>query len=68
MPIATVTESFCLEDFMANPPDDMEWVDGQLVAKTGMTVRHSWIQSRLVWYWKNYMAQYPPLPTLFESP
>lgn len=53
---ATVTESFSLEDFMANPPDHMEWVDGQLVEKTGMTVRHSLIQARLVWYWRNYIT------------
>jgi Uma2 family endonuclease len=32
----------------------MEWVDGQLVAKTGMTIRHSLIQSRLDGYWRNY--------------
>ncbi len=56
MAIATVTESFSLQDFMANPPDHMEWVDGQLVEKTGMTVRHSRIQSSLLWYWKNYMT------------
>jgi Uma2 family endonuclease len=57
MPIATVTESFSLEDFMANPPEHMEWVDGQLVEKTGMTVRHSRIQSRLDYYWSNYINE-----------
>ncbi len=51
---ATVTESVSLEDFLANPPEQMEWVDGQLVEKTGMTVRHSLIQSRLDCYWRNY--------------
>ena len=25
-----VKDDFSLEDFMANPPDRMEWVDGQL--------------------------------------
>ncbi|MBD1927726.1 Uma2 family endonuclease [Trichocoleus sp. FACHB-90] len=57
MAIATVTESFSLEDFIANPPDGMEWVDGQLVEKTGMTVRHSGVQANLAWYWKNYITQ-----------
>ncbi len=56
MAIATVTESFSLEDFMANPPDYMEWVDGELVEKTGITVRHSRIQSRLDCYWRNYIT------------
>lgn len=54
---ATVTESFSLEDFMANPPEQMEWVDGQLVEKTGITVKHSQIQARLARYWGNYVTQ-----------
>jgi Uma2 family endonuclease len=54
MVTATVTEGISLEDFLANPPEHMEWVDGQLVEKTGMTVRHSRIQGRLVRYWGNY--------------
>ncbi|MBD2182438.1 Uma2 family endonuclease [Planktothrix sp. FACHB-1355] len=55
MAIATVTESFSLEDFMANPPEQMEWVNGQLVEKTGMTVKHSRVQCRLGRYWGNYI-------------
>jgi len=54
MVTATVTEGISLEDFLANPPEHMEWVDGQLVEKTGMTLRHSRIQGRLVRYWGNY--------------
>lgn len=33
MVTATITESLSLEDFLAHPPDAMEWVDGQLVEK-----------------------------------
>lgn len=29
-----VGNNFTLEDFTANPPDNMEWVDGQLVEKS----------------------------------
>ena len=54
MVTATVTEGISLEDFLANPPEHMEWVDGQLVEKTGITVRHSLIQGKLVRYWGNY--------------
>jgi Uma2 family endonuclease len=54
MVTATVTEGISLEDFLANPPEHMEWVDGQLVEKTGTTVRPSRIQGRLVRYWGNY--------------
>ncbi len=54
---ATVTEGFSLEEFMANPPERMEWVDGQLVETTGMTVKHSRIQGNLVFYWKKYKIE-----------
>ncbi|SKB14346.1 conserved hypothetical protein [Planktothrix sp. PCC 11201] len=59
MAIATVTETetFSLEDFIANPPDHQEWVDGQLVEKIGMTIKHSRIQSRLDFYWRNYINE-----------
>jgi len=48
------TGVFSLEDFMRNPPDGMEWVDGQLVEKNGMTLEHSEIQANLAFYWKSY--------------
>jgi Uma2 family endonuclease len=59
MAIATLTETetFSLEDFMANPPDHQEWVDGQLVEKTGMTIKHSRMQCRLGRYWGNYAIE-----------
>lgn len=43
-----------LEDFLSHPPEHAEWVDGQLVETTGMTLRHSQIQLRLGSYWRNY--------------
>jgi hypothetical protein len=30
---AVVSENFTLEDWMRNPPEHMEWVDGKLVEK-----------------------------------
>ncbi|MEW5858668.1 MAG: Uma2 family endonuclease [Cyanobacteriota bacterium] len=51
---AVVPANFSLEDFMANPPDDMEWVDGQLVEKNGMTLKHGEIQGNLYFYWRSY--------------
>jgi Uma2 family endonuclease len=57
-----------LEDWMANPPEHTEWVDGKLVEKypyfegdekliekSGMTLKHSRIQSRLARHWGNYL-------------
>lgn len=53
---ATIIEStpISLEQWMQNPPDDREWVDGELVEKNGMTLKHSRIQSNLGTCWKNY--------------
>jgi Uma2 family endonuclease len=44
-----------LDEFLLHPSDDYEWVDGQLIEKTGMTLRHGQIQSRLSYYWRSYM-------------
>ncbi|MEG4230739.1 Uma2 family endonuclease [Microcoleus sp. Pol11C3] len=43
-----------LEEFLVRPADRMEWVDGNLVEKTGMTFKHSLAQSKLARYWGNY--------------
>lgn len=45
-----------LEDFVNHPVDGAEWVDGQVVEKTGMTVKHGVIQGRLSRYWGNYVS------------
>ena len=43
-----------LEQWMQNPPDNTEWVDGELVEKNGMTLKHSRIQLKLGICWRNY--------------
>jgi Uma2 family endonuclease len=43
-----------LEEFLVKPTDRMEWVDGNLVEKTGMTFKHSLAQSKLARFWGNY--------------
>ena len=45
---------FSLEDWMQNPPDRQEWVNGQLLEKNGMTLKHSKSQGNLYFYWRNY--------------
>jgi Uma2 family endonuclease len=58
MAIATlIEEKFSLEDFLANPPENQEWVNGQLMEKTDMTIKHSQIQSRLDRKWGNYIIE-----------
>lgn len=59
-----------LEEYLANPPDGMEWVDDRLVEKRPliwnaqqyqeiptMTAKTRRIQSRLSRYWGNYMLE-----------
>ncbi|MDY7023191.1 MAG: Uma2 family endonuclease [Cyanobacteriota bacterium] len=43
-----------LEDWMQSPPQHTEWVDGELMEKNGMTLRHSEIQSNLSFHWRSY--------------
>ncbi|MGE5656988.1 MAG: Uma2 family endonuclease [Actinomycetota bacterium] len=44
-----------LEEWIQNPPDKTEWVNGELVEKNGMTAKHGRAQSRLSRYWGSYM-------------
>jgi Uma2 family endonuclease len=45
-----------LEEFLENPRDRMEWVDGHLIAKKEMNAKTGRIQARLARLWGNYMA------------
>jgi len=50
-----ISSAYSLEDFMAHSPEGMEWVNGNLIEKQGMTFRHSEIQAHLTYYWMNYV-------------
>lgn len=43
-----------LEDWLSEPPELTEWVDGQIVAKQAMTLPHSEIQLTLGSLWRAY--------------
>ncbi|HBE17186.1 MAG TPA: hypothetical protein DEA78_02485 [Cyanobacteria bacterium UBA11159] len=49
-----VKEDYSLEDFMVNPLPRMELVDGKLVEKNGITLKHGKLQLRLGRYWEDY--------------
>ncbi len=53
-PESELEKVISLEEFLVKPPDRMEWVDGNLVEKTGMTFKHSLAQSKLSTSWRNY--------------
>ena len=48
-------KTISIDEFLRHPSDNYEWVDGQLVEKKGMTLRHGQIQSRLSYYWRSYI-------------
>ncbi|MBE9093774.1 Uma2 family endonuclease [Tychonema sp. LEGE 07203] len=69
MVAATVAQKhFTLEEFTANPLDQIEWVDGKLVEKDGVTVKHGKIQSRLGCAWANYRTLSKNGGELYISP
>lgn len=43
------------EEFSQHPPERMEWIDGELLEKTGMTFKHGLTQATLAFYWRNYL-------------
>ncbi|CBN56737.1 MULTISPECIES: hypothetical protein [Kamptonema] len=43
-----------IEEWMQNPPENTEWVDGELIEKNGITLKHSRIQLKLGTCWRNY--------------
>ncbi len=45
---------YTLEDWIQNPPEKKEWVNGQLLEKNDMTLKHSRIQGNLYFYWRSY--------------
>lgn len=57
MTIARPRETFTLEDFIADPPSGKEWVNGRLVEKIGITVKHSGLQSVISWLWRNFIRE-----------
>jgi Uma2 family endonuclease len=52
--ISNTSQTFSLEDWMQNPPDRQEWVNGKLFEINNMTLKHSKIQGNLYFYWRNY--------------
>lgn len=55
MVTATLSTDISLSEFLQNPIERMEWVNGELVEITGMTLRHGEIQSKLSHYWRSYL-------------
>jgi Uma2 family endonuclease len=52
--ITEILDNVSLEDALITLPEQMEWVDGQFVEKTGMTLKTSRVQSRLDTAWRNF--------------
>ncbi len=52
--VSQTSQVFSLEGWMQNAPDGTEWVNGQLVEKNGMSLKHSRIQAKLTTDWRTY--------------
>lgn len=52
--VAAESKIYSLEEWMENPPDLHEWVDGELLEKNGITLKHSKMQGNLYFYWRTY--------------
>ncbi|MBD2597408.1 Uma2 family endonuclease [Nostoc spongiaeforme FACHB-130] len=46
--------NYSLEDWLQSPPEGTEWVNGELLEKEEVTLKHSRIQGNLYFYWRNY--------------
>jgi len=49
-------QKISLDEWAIAPPSDrLEWVNGNLIEKTGMTLQHSRVQGRVVRLWGNHI-------------
>lgn len=58
MVIASDRPIVSLEEFLANPRDHVEWVNGEIIEKSEMTAKTGRIQARLARLWGNYKADH----------
>ncbi len=49
------SQSISLNYLIDEPPERMEWIEGNFVEKNGMTLRHAQTQSKLSFYWRNHL-------------
>ena len=51
-----ISPTISLDEWAIAPPSGgVEWVDGNLKEKTGMTLQHSRVQNRVGWLWKSHV-------------
>ena len=53
--VAALPKPINLIEWLADPPDRTEWIDGNLVTKDDMPAKHGRTQSRLSYYWRGYV-------------
>jgi Uma2 family endonuclease len=51
-----IPQPISLDEWVNNPPSGgIEWVNGNLIEKTGMTLQHGRVQSRVARHWGNHI-------------
>jgi Uma2 family endonuclease len=58
-----------VEEFMLCPVDKSEWVNGEIIEKDGMTIKHAQVQALLAWSWRSYaLSSHQGGELLVEAP
>ncbi|WP_013324834.1 Uma2 family endonuclease [Gloeothece verrucosa] len=65
--VSSEPTAITLETWLENPPPHSEWVDGKIVEKKGMTLKHSKIQAKLATLWRNYQNSYEPAGEVYTD-
>ncbi|MEL6939843.1 MAG: Uma2 family endonuclease [Cyanobacteria bacterium J06598_1] len=56
-PQANTSGPKSLQEWLENPLEGTEWVNDQLIEKTGMTLTHSKVQGNLYYCWRRYQEE-----------
>ena len=51
-----IVDLVSLEEFLSHPRDRTEWVDGKVIEKTGLTIKHGLAQGKLIHHWGNFIT------------
>lgn len=57
IPLYRPGQEVSLDEFLAHPPDQCEWIDNVIEEKTGMTLNHAATQAKLAYFWQQYLFQ-----------
>lgn len=51
----TIEHNLTLDEFLSNPPEHQEWINGNLEETNAVTIKHSEIQAKLIIEWGTFL-------------